>query len=145
MNKSLLAILLTAGMVLSGCNQETADDTDTVSTPDTADVQQRSEAKASPDALIEEADMQTVTMQGRIEFKSFEGGFYAFIANDGSKWTVMGLEQEYQQHGLELTITGLPMPDMMTTTQFGTVLKVESVENVDASNVKSSPADPESL
>jgi hypothetical protein len=32
-------------------------------------------------------------------------------------------------------VTGMPMPDVMTITQYGTVLQVKSVEILDASRV----------
>ena len=84
----------------------------------------------------------TITVSGIIEYKKFEGGFFAFIANDGRQFTPQGLNEQYRQHGLLVTLTGKPMPDLMTITQFGTVFKVEAVTEVDDSNVKTSASEP---
>lgn len=84
----------------------------------------------------------TITVSGIIEYKTFEGGFFAFIANDGRQFTPQGLEEQYRQHGLLVTLTGKPMPDVMTITQFGTAFKVEAVTEVDDSNVKTTASKP---
>lgn len=88
------------------------------------------------------ADKNTISVSGRIEYKSFEGGFYAFVADDGRQFTPTGLAPEYRQHGLPITLKGVPMPDVITTTQFGVVFKVESVVKVEESDLKVKPSIP---
>lgn len=83
----------------------------------------------------EASDKKQVTLTGAIFYKELEGGFYAFITDDGGRYTLHGLDSVFQKNGLRVEITGLPKPDMMTITQFGTVLEVIHVEVLDASKV----------
>ena len=76
-----------------------------------------------------------VTMKGSIVFKDLEGGFYAFIAENGGRYTLHGLDETYQKNGLIVEVKGTPKPDMMTFTQFGTVLEVSGVKVLDTSKV----------
>lgn len=120
-----------AALTFAACSDEQEKDSVTEQESETARVDQ------SPEAVMEQ---EKQTLRGRIEYKTFEGGFYAFIAEDGSQWTLQGLPKEHKLHGLTLTITGTPLPDMMTITQFGTVMRVETVADVDNSTVKTKPA-----
>jgi hypothetical protein len=78
-----------------------------------------------------------VTVQGTLALQEMEGGFMGFIGNDGKKYTPMGLPKEHMRDGLIIEIEGQLMPDMMTITQFGEVLKVENVRVIDESKAKS--------
>lgn len=104
-------------------------------------------AEPTVEQKLEESNMseQKLTVNGRVEFKSFEGGFYAFIADDGRRFTLYKIDKQYLRHGLRLTLTGTPRPDMLTTTQFGTVFEVSSVTNVDESGVTAPPQNPQDL
>ncbi len=140
MNSSLkwtIPVLLV--FAIAACNSE--ESTPTV----TADEQTDSAVEAPVTEIKEVKEDATMTLSGQIEFKPFEGGFYAFIGDDGSKWVLHGLDKQYHRHALRLTVTGTPMPDMMTTTQFGTVMQVESISNVDESGVTKRPASPDEM
>ncbi len=76
-----------------------------------------------------------VTLTGTIVYKEMEGGFYAFIAENGERYTLRKLDKKFHRNGLIVKVTGMPMPDVMTITQYGTVLQVKSVEILDASRV----------
>ena len=78
---------------------------------------------------------EEVTLTGSIFYKSLEGGFYAFVSEDGNRYSLHGLNEAFQQNGLIVEISGHPKPDMMTTTQYGTVLQVNHVKVLDASRV----------
>ena len=83
-----------------------------------------------------EADAKgEVTMKGSIFYEDLEGGFYAFIAENGDRYTLHGLDETYQKNGLIVEVKGTPKPDLMTFTQFGTVLQVTSVKVLDTSKV----------
>jgi hypothetical protein len=88
----------------------------------------------------EASHKKQVTLTGAIFYKEIEGGFYAFVSDDGDRYTLHGLDEVFQKNGLVVEITGLPKPDLMTTTQFGTVLKVLNVEVLDTSKVIGNPA-----
>ncbi|MDM7861195.1 hypothetical protein QTP81_11360 [Alteromonas sp. ASW11-36] len=126
-------ILGVAALTLTACSDEQDKDAVTVQDSETTQVDH------IPETFMKQEQQ---TLRGRIEYKTFEGGFYAFIAEDGSQWTLQGLPQEHKLHGLTLTITGTPMPDVMTTTQFGTVMRVDTVTDVDSTTVKTKPASP---
>jgi len=81
---------------------------------------------------VEDNAKGEVTMKGSIIYKDLEGGFYAFIAENGDRYT---LDETYQKNGLVVEVKGTPKPDMMTFTQFGTVLQVSSVKVLDTSKV----------
>ena len=84
---------------------------------------------------VEDNAKGEVTMKGSIIYKDLEGGFYAFIAENGDRYTLHGLDETYQKNGLVVEVKGTPKPDMMTFTQFGTVLQVSSVKVLDTSKV----------
>ena len=84
---------------------------------------------------VEDNAKGEVTMKGSIIYKDLEGGFYAFIAENGDRYTLHGLDETYQKNGLIVEVKGTPKPDMMTFTQFGTVLQVSSVKVLDTSKV----------
>lgn len=93
-------------------------------------------AKPTPEPIAKDVSVDDeVTLTGSIIFKELEGGFYAFIAESGDRYTLHNLEEQFQQNGLIAKVTGVPKPKMMTFTQFGTVLQVTSVEIIDSSKV----------
>ena len=79
--------------------------------------------------------MDKVTLTGTIVHKEMEGGFYAFIAENGDRYTLQKLDKKFHRNGLIVKVTGMPKPDLMTTTQYGTVMQVEDIEILDASRV----------
>ena len=93
-------------------------------------------AKPTPEPIAKDVSVDDeVILTGSIIFKELEGGFYAFIAESGDRYTLHNLEEQFQQNGLIAKVTGVPKPKMMTFTQFGTVLQVTSVEIIDSSKV----------
>ena len=141
MNHLRVSSALCAALFLVACHQTPDDKAQTTQT----DVQQVTSATANADTTKEtQQEMlhmsdQLQTINGRIEYKTFEGGFYAFIAEDGSHYTLMSIDKRFLRHGLRLTIEGVPKPDMLTTTQFGTVFEVTTVSNVDETGVRPKP------
>ena len=115
--------------VLAGCSNEDDATVDVKEEPlmtEKADEQKR---------LSASGEASEVTLTGTIVYKEMEGGFYAFIAENGDRYTLQKLDKKFHRNGLIVKVTGMPMPDLMTITQYGTVLKVDSVEILDASRV----------
>lgn len=83
-----------------------------------------------------------LTLKGQILFQEFEGGFFGFIDENGNKYTPIGMDKKHLRHGLVIEISGRVISDMITTTQFGEVIKVESVSIIDESNA-AEPGRPE--
>ncbi|WP_338517054.1 hypothetical protein [Alteromonas gracilis] len=76
-----------------------------------------------------------VTLTGSIIYKDLEGGFFAFIAENGDRYTLHGLDESHQRNGLIVEVNGVTKPDVMTFTQFGTVLQVKDIKVLDSSKV----------
>ena len=96
------------------------------------------ELKAEPVTqaeAVEASIKESVTLKGSIIYKELEGGFFAFITESGDRFTLHGLDEDYHQNGLIVEIEGVTKPEMMTITQFGTVLEVREVKVLDASKV----------
>ena len=118
--KYLLVLTLTSFMGLTACSGQ---------------------AQTHPEPVSEsqkDKGMQSVTKQmtGTIVYKNLEGGFYGFISDDGSHYTLRNLAPEYKQNGLKISVKGQVLTDIMTITQFGDVFEVSTVKVVDRSGVK---------
>lgn len=137
-----LAIMFTSALTLVACSEEEANKDVTM-----VDKEKKMDIKAEsmPKELVAEPVTQAeaveenvkgeVSMKGSIIYKDLEGGFYAFIAENGDRYTLHGLDETYQKNGLVVEVKGTPKPDLMTFTQFGTVLQVSSVKVLDTSKV----------
>ena len=73
----------------------------------------------------------SITIKGQVMFQEIEGGFFGFIDEKGKKYTPIGMNKKYLRHGLIVELTGTLLPNVMTTTQFGEVIKVKSVVIID--------------
>ena len=137
-----LALIFTSALTLVACSQEEKNKDVTMSDKEK---QMEAKTKSMPKELVAEPVTQAeavedsvkgeVSMKGSIIYKDLEGGFYAFIAENGDRYTLHGLDETYQKNGLVVEVEGTPKPDMMTFTQFGTVLQVSSVKVLDTSKV----------
>lgn len=78
---------------------------------------------------------QQMTITGQILYQAIEGGFFGFIANNGDKYTPRGLDNKYRQNGLIVELKAELIPDIVTTTQFGKVIKVLEIKVIDSSKV----------
>jgi uncharacterized protein YdeI (BOF family) len=138
-------LILAAALNISAC---TEDDKKVESTMYEKEGPKTEKMKAQEDAPTElEAEPVTqaeakevsvndsVTLKGSIIYKELEGGFFAFITESGDRFTLHGLDEDYHQNGLIVEIEGVTKPEMMTITQFGTVLEVREVKVLDASKV----------
>ncbi len=141
-NRLKLALIFTSALTLIACSSE--EENKDVTMVD-KEKQIQSERESMPKELVAEPVTQAeavednakgeVTMKGSIIYKDLEGGFYAFIAENGDRYTLHGLDETYQKNGLIVEVKGTPKPEMMTFTQFGTVLQVTSVKVLDTSKV----------
>lgn len=141
-NRLKLALIFTSALTLIACSSE--EENKDVTMVD-KEKQIHSETESMPKELVAEPVTQAeavgdnakgeMTMKGSIIYKDLEGGFYAFIAENGDRYTLHGLDETYQKNGLVVEVKGTPKSDMMTFTQFGTVLQVSSVKVLDTSKV----------
>ncbi|WP_412972890.1 hypothetical protein [Glaciecola sp. MF2-115] len=131
-------VLLSAS--LSACNAEQAPQTEDTNKSDTQQQVKVSELKIVNDMKevndVNETgpkESEEITLKGQVLFQEMEGGFFGFIDENGKKYTPMGMNKEYLRHGLVIELTGTPLPNMMTITQFGEVIKVSNVVILDES------------
>ncbi|MDY6977088.1 MAG: ribose-phosphate pyrophosphokinase [Pseudomonadota bacterium] len=137
-----LTLIITSALALVACSQEESNKDVTMIDKEK---QMESKTESMPKELVAEPVTQAeavedsvkgeISMKGSIIYKDLEGGFYAFIAENGDRYTLHGLDETYQKNGLVVEVEGTPKPDMMTFTQFGTVLQVSSVKVLDTSKV----------
>ena len=147
MNIKALAIPLLA-LVLMGCNesQESTDSkpndkeqktlTTVSSIPATADETKNKMALVKKDIDLEAG----ITLKGVMQYKELEGGFYAFASEGGQNFILQGLAPEYLRHGLVISVTGVPKPELVTIQNYGTVFEVFDVTVLDESNASDANA-----
>lgn len=73
-----------------------------------------------------------IKLKGKIEYKHFEGGFYAFIDSKGSKYTPINLDKSFKKDGLKVHIVAQRNLDIYTTTQFGEAIKIIQIDLIDS-------------
>jgi hypothetical protein len=138
MNKPTLTIVALVSMLsLSACTTDVQDNAE--------DSVKRSIKEATNTENMDKPKLKEsmMTLRGTIVYQNFEGGFFSFIADDGSQYTPQTLAPEHRRDGLVVQITGEIVTDMMTTTQFGQLLKVHNLTVLDAS--KTLPSEDTSL
>lgn len=123
-NFSLIAI--TCGFLLMACDSQST--------------QQNTETNASSeqtgDIVSTDEKQQTMTITGILQYQKFEGGFFGFIAKDGKKYTLSGLDSEFKKDGIELELDVVAIPDVVTTTQFGQLVEVKNVAVINVPKTK---------
>lgn len=67
-----------------------------------------------------------LTLTGTLRYLQIEGGFFGFESDNGKKYTFKGLEPTLRVANIRLKVTGFIREDIMTTTQYGSVLEVVS-------------------
>ncbi|MEQ3638132.1 MAG: ribose-phosphate pyrophosphokinase [Alteromonas sp.] len=138
-------LILAAALSISACTEEDKKVESTMYEKENAKTDKLkaqenapTELKAEPVTQAEAKEVSvndSVTLKGSIIYKELEGGFFAFITESGDRFTLHGLDEEYHQNGLIVEIEGVTKPEMMTITQFGTVLEVHNVKVLDTSKV----------
>ena len=116
--KQSLLIIATSFLLLSACSGQAHP------LPDTQSQKEKS------------MENEVKQMTGTIVYKNLEGGFYAFISDDGGHYTLRNLAPEHKQNGLKIAVEGRVLTNIMTFTQFGEVFEVSDVKIVDKSGVK---------
>jgi hypothetical protein len=129
-NKISCSVLLVFS--LSACNADTQSASKTEASLQTTNQDTTAKANIAAD---KEKDKNHMTLKGQVVYNDFEGGFYGFIADNGDKYTPMNLPMEHRKNGLIISMQAEVMKDMMTTTQYGELIKVSNVEVIDASKV----------
>ena len=107
-----LALIITSALALVACSQEESNKDVTMVDKEK---QMESKTESMPKELVAEPVTQAeavedsvkgeVSMKGSIIYKDLEGGFYAFIAENGDRYTLHGLDETYQKNGQEFNFS----------------------------------------
>ncbi|GGD63554.1 hypothetical protein [Lacimicrobium alkaliphilum] len=103
-----------------------------------ASSQSQHASQASEDMNTQAPGKDTIRFTAEVVFKDLEGGFFALIGKDGSKYQPMGLALEFRRHGLIVEVEAEKVTDMVTYQQFGTLIRIINISIVDESGVRSS-------
>jgi hypothetical protein len=144
---SIISILLLITAVL-GCSSKQADTEESMNMSanklsqanqpgSMADINATEDLKLSNDMQKTPSDThELLILEGQVLFQQMEGGFFGFIDKSGNKYTPIGMLKANLRHGLVVRLTGEILPNIITITQFGQVIKVESVVVIDDSNAQ---------
>lgn len=69
-----------------------------------------------------------ITVTGTIQYKAFEGSFYGLIGDDGSRWTLTNLPDNFRRNGISVRMTGVYYQYATISTMFGQTLTVSKIE-----------------
>ena len=134
-------IALSLCFFTSACTEQSTMKESTATNQESATEKKEISELSLKNDLNENQKTANMTIQGTLVFQEMEGGFMGFIANDGKKYTPMGIPKEHMRDGLVLEINGELKPNMITITQFGEVIKVNSVRVIDDSKATSTDKD----
>jgi hypothetical protein len=119
---------------LSACNAEKTDKVENIDAVNTQKQAKVPELKMVNDMQeVDSAASNEITLKGQVLFQEMEGGFFGFIDDKGKKYTPVGMNKDYLRHGLVIELSGTLLPNMITITQFGEVIKVSKVVILDES------------
>jgi hypothetical protein len=148
LSKVSITSILLLSVALSGCTSEQSEKEESMNSSanklsetsqqeSTANINATADLKLSDDMQKVSPDMpELLVLQGQILFQQMEGGFFGFIDESDNKYTPIGMDKANLRHGLVIQLTGKLLPNMITTTQFGQVIKVESVVIIDESKAQ---------
>ena len=77
-----------------------------------------------------ESNETGITGTGTVTYIDLEGGFYGIVADDGGQYLPLDLDEAFRQDGLEVRFTLEPADDMATIQQWGTPVRVVSIETI---------------
>ena len=67
---------------------------------------------------------------GKIVYVDLEGGFYAIIAYDGSRYNPVNLPEKFQKDGLHIRFSGSPERKAASIQMWGTLYRIREIEEL---------------
>lgn len=120
MIRTLLLLLLAGTLLAPGCaNTPPPETARTGDVPGADQAEERLEDVGNPEDLVSGV--------GAITYVDLEGGFYGLVADDGTKYNVINLEDAFKEDGLRVRFRGTVRDDLMTTRMWGRNLEVEEM------------------
>lgn len=131
-----LVSILTIVFLLCACAQDTTaqNSGNQTSEPDQVPAQNLTPPPPQESELTA-GKPKMMTLRGTVLYKTMEGGFFGFDADNGRKYTPSGLKAEHRKNGLIIEVTGTINTNMATFQQYGPILMIHSVKVIDDSNV----------
>lgn len=133
--KYLMGLLIVASIYGCGTNANTSNNNNETATNTGQVAKETSEMKVVKSTNEPKQANQQMIVKGQILHQKMEGGFYGFIAHNGKKYMPTGLPDEFRKDGLIVELKVELMPDMLTTQQFGEVIKILEIKVLDTSKV----------
>ncbi|WOF15211.1 DUF333 domain-containing protein [Methanoplanus sp. FWC-SCC4] len=78
-------------------------------------------------------DTEKIVKTGTVTYIDLEGGFYGIIADDGTKYLPLNLDDYFKKDNLTVKFTATEKKDTMTVQQWGTPVEIEEMEISDVS------------
>jgi putative hemolysin len=78
-------------------------------------------------------DEGRISGNGTITYIDLEGGFYGIVGDDGEQYLPLDLDRQYQVDGMRVAFTAETEKDTVTIQQWGTPIRVLSLEEIEAS------------
>jgi hypothetical protein len=76
-------------------------------------------------------DKDLVSGVGTIAYQDLEGGFYGLVADDGTRYDPLNLDEAFQQDSLRVRFRVRPRPDVMTIRMWGQPVEVLDLARLD--------------
>jgi hypothetical protein len=108
-----IAVVLTAALVLSGCEDKSSSET---SGPDSG-----SEQTVRPG--VTQPPVEGFLFDGTVAYKDLEGGFFAIDADDGRHFEPANLPEGFRQDGLRVHVRARTL-DIVTIYQYGQPIEI---------------------
>jgi len=84
----------------------------------------------SCDRFAPEAEKESITVNGVVEFVPLEGGFYGIVSESGAKYDPVGLPEEYKKPGLKVKVTLRPTKKRVSTHMWGKLVRVLRIKKL---------------
>jgi len=78
--------------------------------------------------IEEPAAHNAVSGTGIVVYQDIEGGFYGILADGGTRYLPLNLEDEYQIDGISVRFSGTAREDLFTIAQWGTPIELTSIQ-----------------
>ncbi|QDP02506.1 hypothetical protein [Thalassotalea sp. PS06] len=129
MNKSIIASLAVAGVLVTGLLYSTSD-VEAKNELKKAEVAYSDNKPPVQDIKNPEKPMQK-WYEGTLNYYDIEGGFFGFTSKNGENLLPMGLAKKYQKAGAKLKLYGYVDNDVATIQMWGKPFKVLKVEVIE--------------
>lgn len=71
---------------------------------------------------------EMVNTTGKVEYFTFEGGFYGIIGDDGNNYEPMNLPEQFQRQDCKIKFIGIIRTDAMSVHNWGTIIELKEIE-----------------